>query len=125
MLGNRSRDTAPELAVRSAVHRLGLRYRVADRPLSGQRLTADLVFRASRVAVFVDGCYWHGCPDHYKVPVTNTSYWAPKIKRNIERDGRVTGILEDAGWLVLRFWEHEDPDSCAAVVAEAVRARHA
>jgi DNA mismatch endonuclease, patch repair protein len=86
-------------------------------------MTADLVFSGARVAVFIDGCFWHGCPDHYKVPRTNTAYWAPKISRNVQRDHLATDLLKDAGWLVLRFWEHENPVAVAAAIAKAVRSR--
>lgn len=78
MLANRSRDTKPELLVRSLVHRRGLRYRTSQRPLPELRRTADLIFRKVRVAVFIDGCYWHGCPEHYRRPRTNLSYWSEK-----------------------------------------------
>ena len=98
MLGNRSRDTAPELRVRRAVHAMGLRYRVAYRPEPKLRRTADLVFTRARVAVFIDGCYWHGCPDHYIEPASNVEYWRPKIARNRERDTETTAALADAGW---------------------------
>ena len=122
MQGNRSRDTKPELAVRSAVHRRGLRFRVSVRPQPELPRTADLVLRKSRIAVFVDGCYWHGCPEHHTQPATNPEYWADKIARNIERDAETTDYLQQAGWTVLRFWEHEDPESVADRVQESVRA---
>ena len=119
MQGNRSRDTKPELAVRSAVHRRGLRFRVSVRPQPEFPRTADLVLRKSRIAVFVDGCYWHGCPEHHTQPATNAEYWADKIARNIERDAETTDYLQRSGWTVLRFWEHEDPelvaDRCAGI----------
>ncbi|MEA5456428.1 very short patch repair endonuclease [Sinomonas sp. JGH33] len=118
MQGNRSRDTAPELLVRRAVHAMGLRYRVAFRPEPDLRRTADLVFTRARIAVFIDGCYWHGCPEHYIEPKRNVDYWRPKIARNRERDEQTTAALASRGWLVLRFWSHEDP----AAVAEAIRA---
>ena len=123
MVGNRSRDTKPELLVRSLVHGRGLRYRVAQRPLPGLRRTADLVFRPTRVAVFVDGCYWHGCPQHYKEPKTNTDYWRAKIAGNGQRDRQTDELLFEAGWLVLRFWEHEDPNEIAGAIANAVGGR--
>ncbi len=123
MQGNRSRDTKPELALRSAVHRLGLRYRVGVRPLSGLNRSADLVFRPTRVAVFLDGCYWHGCPDHHHTPRVNRPYWSAKIAGNIARDRDTDQQLEAAGWLVLRFWEHEDPGQCASKVLDAVAGR--
>lgn len=123
MRGNRSRDTAPEMAVRRALHAMGLRYRVNARPKPGFRRTADIVFRPAKVAVFVDGCFWHGCPEHYRAPESNVEYWWPKIARNVERDGETTAALEATGWLVLRFWEHDGLEATVATVAEAVRAR--
>jgi DNA mismatch endonuclease (patch repair protein) len=123
MLGNRNRDTSPELALRSLVHAAGLRYRVAAKPLPKMRRTADLVFRPTKVAVFVDGCFWHGCPDHFVLPKTNPGYWRDKIGRNIERDRETDERLEAAGWLVVRFWEHESAQQCAKVVYAAVTAR--
>lgn len=122
MLGNRSRDTAPELKVRRAVHAMGLRYRVAYRPEPALRRTADLVFTRARVAVFIDGCYWHGCPEHYIEPASNVDYWRPKIARNRERDEETTAALTAAGWHVLRFWSHEDPAEVAATIRAEVRA---
>ncbi len=82
MRGNRSRDTAPELVVRRLVHAMGLRYRVHTRPLPGLRRTADLVFTRQRVAVFIDGCFWHGCPEHHRQPGANSAYWSEKVARN-------------------------------------------
>ena len=123
MLGNRSRDTRPELALRSLVHAAGLRYRVAAKPLAGMRRTADLVFRPTRVAVFVDGCFWHGCPEHFVPPKTNPDYWQEKIGRNVGRDHDTDLRLWRADWLVLRFWEHEVPEDAASAVVAAVRGR--
>lgn len=123
MLGNRSRDTKPELAVRRACHVRGLRYRVDVRPLPTLRRTADLVFPTERVAVFVDGCYWHGCPDHYVASKSNTTYWAEKIERNRQRDVETDAALLAAGWHAIRAWQHEDPDEVAEAVAKVVRAR--
>lgn len=119
----RSRDTKPERVIRSLVHAKGLRYRVAARPLPDLRRTADLVFRPVKVAVFVDGCYWHGCPEHYVSPKTNPGYWSEKVARNIARDRNTDEQLKEAGWLVLRFWEHEPSDVCAARIASAVQER--
>ncbi len=120
MQGNRSRDTLPEIAVRSAVHALGMRYRVCARPVTKVRRTADLVFRRSRVAVFIDGCFWHGCPTHHALPKTNSAYWAQKIEGNRVRDVHTTELLRAAGWMVLRFWSHEEPMEVAAHIAKAV-----
>lgn len=118
MQGNRRRDTRPELAIRRLLHARGRRYRVDWAPLPGLRRRADVVFRGPRVVVFVDGCYWHGCPTHYKTPVTNDSYWSAKIESNVRRDLDTNARLEQAGWRVLRFWEHEDPElACAAIEA--------
>jgi DNA mismatch endonuclease (patch repair protein) len=113
MVGNRPRDTAPELAVRSAVHRLGLRYRVSVRPVPALRRTADLVFRRVQLAVFVDGCFWHGCPEHATSPALNRDFWRTKLDRNRMRDEETDAALERAGWAVLRIWEHEDPHEAA------------
>jgi DNA mismatch endonuclease (patch repair protein) len=121
MLGNRRRDTAPEKALRSAVHRLGLRFRVAARPAATTR-TADLVFSRARVAVFMDGCYWHGCPEHFTPPRTNPDYWREKIGRNVSRDRDTNEQLTQAGWIALRIWEHEPVNEAAQRVATVVRA---
>ena len=125
MQGNRCRDTAPELALRRAVHRLGLRYRVATRPLSDYRRTADLVFSKARVAVFLDGCYWHGCDEHFKPPRTNVDFWVRKIEGNRLRDRQTDAILKQQGWAVLRFWEHDDPVDAADQIAVVVNSRRA
>ena len=120
MQGNRSRDTKPELLVRSLLHRRGLRYRVNQRPLPELRRTADIVFRKARVAVFIDGCFWHGCPDHYKLPSTNSRYWSEKVEGNKRRDQDTDDCLVAAGWTVLRAWEHEDPVDVAGQVEAAI-----
>ena len=123
MLGNKSRDTLPEKALRSAVHALGLRYRVGARPLPSLRRTADLVFRRERVAVFLDGCFWHGCPEHHSVAGSNSEYWARKVALNQRRDRDTDEQLVTAGWVVVRVWEHESPLEAAhrvqAVIATA------
>jgi DNA mismatch endonuclease (patch repair protein) len=121
MQGNKRRDTAPELQIRRLVHAMGLRYRVDARPLADFNRRADLVFRGPRIAVFVDGCFWHGCPAHGTKPKTNGEYWSPKIARNKERDAETTDVLIDAGWRVIRTWEHEDPVESAERIAAAVR----
>jgi DNA mismatch endonuclease, patch repair protein len=122
----RATDTKPELAVRRLVHAMGLRYRTHIRPEPRLNRRADLVFTRARVAVFVDGCFWHGCPEHGRRRFgVNGWYWPAKIDRNVRRDAETTRLLTEAGWRVVRFWEHEDPVDVAAAVAEEVRiARH-
>lgn len=117
MQGNRSRDTRPELAVRRAVHRLGLRYRVAHRPLQNLRRSADLVFPRVKVAVFVDGCFWHGCPEHYRAPASHADFWRDKLAANRARDHETMELLRLQDWVALRFWTHDDP----LLVAEEIR----
>jgi len=121
MRSNKGRDTKPELALRSAVHALGLRYRVNARPLEGVRRTADLLFTRARVAVFLDGCFWHGCPEHHTVAKTNGDFWAQKVSDNRRRDRDTDAKLAEAGWRSVRIWEHEDPAEAARRVREAVR----
>jgi len=123
MQANKGRDTKPELALRRAVHALGLRYRVSTRPLPQVRRTADLTFTRAKVAVFLDGCFWHGCPDHHTKSATNSEFWAEKVRRNRERDQETDRLLGEAGWSVVRIWEHESPEEGAARVAQVVRER--
>ena len=123
MRSNKGRDTKPELLARRHVHAAGLRYRVNARPEPDLRRTADILFRPARVAVFIDGCFWHGCPEHYTKPQANRGFWAEKVARNRERDAETTRVLGERGWTVLRFWEHEDPIAVAAVIEREVRAR--
>lgn len=120
MRANRGRDTGPELALRRAVHARGLRYFVNRRPVKTLRRTADMVFPAAHLAVFLDGCFWHGCPDHHTVAKTNAHYWAEKAKSNQDRDVDTDSLLAAAGWTVLRIWEHVPTDQAAALVQEAL-----
>ena len=121
MRANRGRDTAPEIALRRALHARGLRYRV-DHPLPfDRRRRADVAFTRARVAVFVDGCFWHGCPDHGAIPRTNSEFWAAKITRNRARDDDTNERLEAMGWRVLRFWEHAALEVAVEAVIIAVR----
>ena len=113
MRANRRRDTKPELAVRSILHSRGLRFRVDCSPLKGVRSSADIVFSKAKIAVFVDGCFWHGCPEHFIMPKTNAEYWSAKIGRNAARDTAVNQTLADEGWTVIRVWEHEDSNAAA------------
>lgn len=123
MKSNRGRDTSPERAVRSAVHARGLRYRVDARPVQALRRKADLVFRPAKVAVFVDGCFWHGCPQHGTAPRTNRDYWSSKIQGNKARDAETDEALRQRGWVPLRVWEHEDPERAAERIAQTVTSR--
>lgn len=123
MQGNRGRDTGPEIAVRRIVHSRGLRYRVDARPLAALNRRADLVFSRAKVAVFIDGCFWHGCPDHHTVAKANATYWAEKVAGNRRRDLDTSERLKDAGWLVLRFWEHQPPSEVAEAIIHAVQER--
>jgi DNA mismatch endonuclease (patch repair protein) len=125
MLLCRNRDTRPERALRSAVHRLGLRFWVARRPVPAVRRTADLVFPRARIAVYLDGCFWHACPQHFVPPKTNPQYWEPKIASNVARDRDTDARLAAAGWTVLRIWEHEETAAAARRVAAAVADRRA
>lgn len=125
MQGNRGRDTKAELAVRRLVHAAGLRYWVNVRPEPDLRRTADLLFTRARVAVLIDGCYWHGGPEHFAMPATNFEYWSTRIGRNRARDLETTALLQARGWLALRFWEHEPPATAAASIVERVQERRA
>ncbi|WP_371616036.1 very short patch repair endonuclease [Streptomyces sp. NBC_00454] len=112
-----SRDTGPEMAVRRLLHRAGLRYRV-NVPVPGMpRRTIDIAWRGAKIAVFLDGCFWHGCPEHATRPKANAEWWRTKLERNMARDRETSAHLEAAGWTVLRFWEHEE----AATIANTVR----
>jgi DNA mismatch endonuclease (patch repair protein) len=119
MKGNRKTDTKPEVALRSALHRSGARFR-KDHSVKvdeGRAIRVDILFPAVKLAVFVDGCFWHRCPEHGTTPRSNTHYWDPKLTRNVERDRRTDERLRKAGWAVLRIWEHEDVDrACERVV---------
>jgi DNA mismatch endonuclease, patch repair protein len=108
MRANPKRDTKPEVRVRSGLHRAGLRFRknLMIR-LPDRSVRPDIVFTRAKLAVFIDGCFWHQCPEHGNVPRTNVDYWVPKLRRNVERDRATDAALEIAGWRVIRAWEHE------------------
>lgn len=121
MVANRSKDTGPERAVRSLLHAQGLRYRTHFCPVQPLRRTADIVFTRWRIAVFIDGCFWHACPEHFVAPKSNSEYWMSKMEGNQRRDREVNSTLNEAGWTVLRFWEHEPPLGVADRIVIAVR----
>ena len=123
MSRQRRRDTQPEVALRSELHRRGLRFRVHARPVPGLRREADIVFSKARVAVFVDGCFWHGCPEHRTHPQRNAEFWREKIDTNVRRDVETARVLAGHGWLAVRVWEHEAMGTAAAEVERAVRER--
>jgi DNA mismatch endonuclease, patch repair protein len=126
MQRQQTRDTKPELAVRRLLHAAGLRYRVDAAPLATLRRRADVVFGPAKVALFVDGCFWHGCPDHgARATHSNPDYWHEKVRRNRERDRRTDELLEEAGWIPVRVWEHEDPREVAEQVMLVVKLRRA
>ncbi|MBH1932777.1 very short patch repair endonuclease [Streptomyces sp. AV19] len=121
MRGNRGRDTKPEMLLRSLLHREGLRYRVNARPIKGLRRSGDVVFPKQKVVVFVDGCFWHVCPEHHRPATRNTEFWNEKFQNNQRRDIETTRLLEEAGWTVIRAWEHEAPGDVAQRVIATVR----
>ena len=124
MKANRRTDTKPELALRHALHRLGYRYR-KDYRLdldSGRRVRPDIAFTARKVAVFVDGCFWHACPEHGSKPKANEWYWGPKLIKNVERDRVNDAALILAGWTVVRLWEHVPIDEAVTTVITALTA---
>jgi DNA mismatch endonuclease, patch repair protein len=121
MKSQRQRDTAPEIAVRSLLHRRGLRFRV-HYPLPVSRRSADIAFPRRQVAVFVDGCFWHGCPEHRTWPKKNAEWWRAKIEANRTRDADTDRALEMAGWTSIRIWEHESPTDVAEAIADIVTA---
>lgn len=114
------RDTDLELRIRRELHRLGLRYRVDYRLERSLRCRGDIVFTRRKMVVFVDGCFWHSCPEHATAPVNNAEWWQEKLTANIERDQRNTRALEAAGWTVIRVWEHEDANSAVTRIRAAI-----
>jgi DNA mismatch endonuclease (patch repair protein) len=121
MRANRRTDTLPELRLRSELHRRGLRFRKDYRlDLEGLRVRPDIVFTRARVAVFVDGCFWHSCPRHAELPRANRPFWERKLARTVLRDAEASRALEEAGWTVVRVWEHEPVDDAASVVTAAL-----
>lgn len=117
------RDTKPEILLRRLLHARGLRFRVDRAVLKDRRRRADIVFGPARVVVFVDGCFWHGCPEHATWPAANADYWREKIETNRARDRDTDLRLAAEGWHVIRVWEHEDSAEAADIIEAAVRAR--
>ena len=119
----RVRDTGPEMAIRRLLYRKGYRYRVVYRPSDPKmgRASIDIAFPSKRVAVFIDGCFWHGCPQHGEVPKANNQWWREKFAENKDRDARITELLETCGWTVLRYWSHEDPEKVCELIESALK----
>ena|SRR5258706_2087148 len=123
MKAAKPRDTAPEIAIRSALHRLGLRYSINAKPIKELNRSADILFRSLKVAIFIDGCFWHGCPIHGTQAKANSEFWRAKIERNQERDAETTKYLKKSGWKVIRVWEHENPEKASAKIQKTVLKR--
>lgn len=123
MKATRRRDTTAEMGIRSALHARGLRFRVDRAVLPGARRRADIVFVTAKVAVFVDGCFWHCCPIHQTYPKANASWWRAKLQANCRRDADTNRQLREVGWLVARIWEHESPGDATTRIEELVRSR--
>lgn len=120
MAKQRRVGTKPELALRRELHRRGKRFFVDRAPIPGMRRRADIVFPRRKVAVYVDGCFWHSCPDHATFPKNNAEWWAAKLAGNVARDRDTDARLIAAGWTVVRIWEHERPDTAADLVTDAL-----
>lgn len=124
MQRQRRRDTSLELEIRKRLHALGFRYRVDYRLEPALRTRADICFTKQKVAVFIDGCFWHGCPLHATSPKNNAEWWREKLDANIARDRRTDTALVERGWEVIRIWEHEDVVEAAAMIADQLAARN-
>ncbi len=121
MRGNRRAGTTPETRVRSLLHARGYRFRKDHRlDVPGARVRPDIVFTRRRLAVFIDGCFWHCCPEHGNLPRANNAYWAAKLERNVARDTRVDRALQEAGWAVLRLWEHLESEEAVGRIVTAL-----
>jgi len=123
MSRQRRRDTQPELELRRLLHAAGYRYRVDFEVHGLRRRTVDIAFTRAKVAVFVDGCFWHACPDHATWPRSNSEWWRDKLQANVARDCATDRRLRDLGWSIVRVWEHETPTEAAERVAAVVRRR--
>lgn len=120
MRANRRTDTGPEVVLRRELHRRGLRFRVDHQPAAGVGCRADIVFTRARVAVFIDGCFWHACPQHGNLPRANREWWRAKLAVNVARDRRNDEALIASGWRVIRIWEHEALDAATERVIDAL-----
>lgn len=116
----RQKGTNAEVALRRELFRIGLRYRVEYEVLKKPRRIADIVFPGRKIAIFVDGCFWHGCPEHATWPKQNAEFWRQKIEANRQRDADTNERLQSLGWTVLRFWSHQSPTEAAKMVAQVV-----
>lgn len=121
MSSQRRADTVPELALRSELHRRGRRFRIGIKVPGNARRTIDIAFPRQRLAVFVDGCFWHRCPVHSIPSKNNSAWWANKLAANVARDEQTTALLSDQGWRVVRVWEHEDPVDAATRIEQLLR----
>lgn len=117
----RQTGTGAELALRKELYKSGLRYRINFCVMNKPRRIADIAFPRLKIAIFVDGCFWHGCPEHATWPKHNAEFWQQKIKANQLRDADTNERLQRNGWSVLRFWEHESPIQAAEVIAQMIR----
>jgi DNA mismatch endonuclease (patch repair protein) len=115
--------TTPERELKKWLRRQGLRYRLQYQPIPGTRRVADIAFPSARVAVFVDGCFWHGCPEHGRQPKANSEWWSRKLAATRARDRETDRLLAELEWLSVRVWEHQDPEAAAEAIAIAVRRR--
>ncbi len=125
MQKQKRRDTDPEIQVRKRLHAAGIRYRVDNKLEADLRTRGDIVWRGLRIAVFIDGCYWHGCPLHVTRPKANADWWARKLDGNVTRDRRADTVLAARGWTVLRYWEHDSPAAVAGAIKVEIRRRRA
>jgi DNA mismatch endonuclease (patch repair protein) len=123
MQTQKQRDTGCELAIRQHLFRLGIRYRIDCRPVPDIPRKADIVIRRAKVALFIDGCFWHKCPQHWKPPKRHAAWWTDKVETTARRDRETSKMLQQSGWLVIRAWEHESAELVASRVVQAVQER--
>ncbi len=123
MRATRQHGTKPEVALRGALNQLGIVYHVDQSPVSGLKSRPDLIFEDTRIAVYVDGCFWHSCPIHGTLPKSNRQWWQAKLEANRQRDAKANDVLASAGWYVVRVWEHADPITVAKELADLIAQR--